>query len=522
MNANTSYLILCLIFFIVGCNRITPEIDIDINHEDCDQAIVETKASSERIVYYSGERYSIGREPNRLDDAKRAFRKDDLAPTHKAVRITPRSMAQLECLEKDTSLVLFYHPFGYTLLPSINSGVSSIITANPGGLEPCLGDDDIEEDNDTRTILPIYAFWPFDLDIPSDIDYDYCYDAFLPLVQDRDDVLLPTPILIHGQIRAYDNRLNQYIPLQDIELEYTSQYLQFHPTQRVSTDSTGSFSIRVSVLDGTLNLNLCSTSFIIRDGETSNLKSIALGSFSDHVDSTYYAQIDFSANFALDIFKSAQYYFYDSNDLLNLVDRYDISNNTISIQAINHEDYVNHYAGCFYRLPSNPYISIWNYYSSYYSGVASFLFGTVLHELGHATNYVTTGYETMTNTDRIIRESFAELFAWYNVSQFYSSLVTSDNSVNYICGDGRQSWTQASSSINYTPFFVDLWDNYNQHMYDNDYNDDPIFRVPLSILVNLSLGPTSFSSVLSSLASYIGSYFSYSDYQTFIAPYSIF
>lgn len=75
------------------------------------------------------------------------------------------------------------------------------------------------------------------------------------------------------------------------------------------------------------------------------------------------------------------------------------------------------------------------------------------------------------------------------------------------------------------PFYIDLYDNYNQ--YDSllplhRFNNDPISNVPLSIILDYALGPKAFYYVYLSMLSYIGTYYSGVDYMTFTAPYSSF
>ena len=129
----------------------------------------------------------------------------------------------------------------------------------------------------------------------------------------------------------------------------------------------------------------------------------------------------------------------------------------------------------------------------------------------------------MSQTDTVIKESFASFFGWYNVYQYYSSVAITHQIVNNICTQGRQTWTASSSNINYTPIYIDLFDNYNQHTYSSiPYNQDPISGVPINTIINFALGPTSFHNVYYPLASLIGSYYTGSEYSAFISPYSLF
>ena len=82
-------------------------------------------------------------------------------------------------------------------------------------------------------------------------------------------------------------------------------------------------------------------------------------------------------------------------------------------------------------------------------------------------------------------------------------------------------WTPSSSS-NYSPIFVDLFDDYNQHTHNSNYNNDPISYVPVSFIRYCALGPTTFQAVYNNLLSGVGTYYSSDEFNTFIAPYSAF
>ena len=431
-------------------------------------------------------------------------------------------MSQLHRLEADKSLIIYYHPFGYELLPDAEEWIvkegKEELTLIEGNECEMVVDQNVKECD----IYPIYVLWPLSHPIPRELNYECLYDAYLPENQLRD---LPDPQPVphySGYLSAYDNRLGQYKPIGTVQLEYKESD---GTTQFSSTDDDGYFFLPFGDPDYPLIINLRNDKFIIRDGATSNVKSIALNlnlSYSPDLNNNY--DVTLPTNFFLDTYKAAEYYFYGQNDVLDIIPIYDTLGISIDIHAID-EPSAEDYLGLF-NYSSTPYINIWNAYKNNYTGASSKIFGTVNHELTHASNYAYAGYSNYSITLPRIKESFASFVGWYAVLQYYSYYIgTNQYFTNNICTQGRQTWTRyiSSPSIHYTPIYVDLFDDYNQHiMIGSAYNDDPISGVPVSFIVSSALGPMTFQSVYTILQSGIGLYYTSSEFATFIAPYSIF
>ena len=131
----------------------------------------------------------------------------------------------------------------------------------------------------------------------------------------------------------------------------------------------------------------------------------------------------------------------------------------------------------------------------------------------------------MSSIPSVIKESFASFVGWYDVLYYYDSYVHGDHEiVNSICTQGRQSWTHNSGNLNYTPLYIDLFDDYNQHLeLNSSYNIDTIENTPISFIVDCSLGPSNFQTVYNNISSGVAEgYFTSNDFSTFINPYSIF
>jgi hypothetical protein len=314
---------------------------------------------------------------------------------------------------------------------------------------------------------------------------------------------------IGGYIYAYDNSLGQNVPVRNAKIQISGYRINF-----IYTDAEGHFYLPEwgNIQNASLTLWLDNNIIIIRDGTTSNQKTIPLGSVSSLWGNNTNVNIYLPDSFEMNIFQAAGYYSYGQNTLLDLITRY----YPIDIHAIDSYTSGQDYGNFYYSTQWTPYIYIRNY-----NPLASNIFGTVLHELGHATYYGIEGYNMNNSVPDVIQESYASFFGWYNALCYYSYVGANHSYVHSICTQGRQAWTPNSVNLNYTPIYIDLSDNINQmSAYNNtSYVDDSISGLPVSAILSAAMGPTSFSQVVSILSGYVGVYYNQSSYDNYITNY---
>lgn len=509
-------LIACAVIVTFGCSRFSqPEASYQGT----------TNHLSANIIEYLGHIYSITRGPLSVAQAREVFADTSLSATHKALCVYPKNMDQLRRLEADQLLDIFYHPFEYVLLPEKVKEADSKVNSIPQE-PPLLGEcSEVEvSSSDTPVMYPIYILWPIGHPIPDDFDYDDLFDVYRKSISDIKNEQRNNPgelPHISGHLKSYDNRLGEYRPIGNVQIEY---YEDLGMPRLSYTDENGYFCLYCADSNYPMAVNLINDKFAIRDSLTSNVKSIAFD-----INDFYYENLNqdvgvyFPTDFYFDTYKAAAYYFFEqNNDLLNSVPLYDTLSVSIDIHAINEPG---DYLGCFYPT-ATPYIIIWNYYKANYIGASSKIFGTVNHELAHATHYAYGTQFGVTGINAMIKESFASFMGWYNVLDYYSSFIGANQYVtNNICSQGRQYWTPSISMTyrNYTPIYIDLFDDYNQHqMLSSSYNDDPISGVSVPFIVSSALGPQTLQGVYNALLSGVDIHYSLSDFSTFISPYSDF
>ena len=189
-------------------------------------------------------------------------------------------------------------------------------------------------------------------------------------------------------------------------------------------------------------------------------------------------------------------------------------NNGIRIKALSGTNAtMNGYFSCSFF--ADEYIVIYNNNRNHNGKLT----GTILHELGHSIMYgFKNGFINFNATHNLIKESWASFTGW-KVGELYYQNMGCPPSLSDITGQARQSWIKESTLV-YSPLFVDLMDNQNQHLNNILYNDDPISGVPLSVLTILMEDCKNWTQFKNVLQEYIGTYYANTQYNTFIAPYN--
>lgn len=84
---------------------------------------------------------------------------------------------------------------------------------------------------------------------------------------------------------------------------------------------------------------------------------------------------------------------------------------------------------------------------------------------------------------------------------------------------GQQHTWEIGSTNSYSPFFVDLYDDYNQSAYNSSLPNDVIQSVPIALVDSLGLFSNSRTSSKAALTNFTGIYYSTSQLNTFLNNY---
>lgn len=116
--------------------------------------------------------------------------------------------------------------------------------------------------------------------------------------------------------------------------------------------------------------------------------------------------------------------------------------------------------------PGIPNILVWGKHSNGNIRQSDDIFSTTIHELGHASHISLINSVQFLQVDKIIYESWANCVEWYITKIEYNEFDVEDydDPTVFEGGDHMQDWhlPVSGDGFDYTPLFIDLFENYNQ------------------------------------------------------------
>lgn len=518
----TYYIFLIICIICVACNSNKIEY-LQPRNLDITKAVVE----ADHLEFYSLLNCWLEPAENPYEvKIIRSSTNHSIQATHYAVKFCPESEASLNSLLQDTTIQWSTIPFGYRQVPEDRIPPSECVSStllsesNDSNYSNCS----LAGVREDKTIIPIFAHWPVDRALPTNVPYEIQYELYFSgnnrdfEIDGRDTTVLIGPKSI--EIKTFDGILNEYVPIRGANVTLLSFIPSYETT--LTTDYYGRVIIPEDApLSSYISLKLESSDFMICNEATTVAISQSLGqliSFDLNSTGSIYSK-SLPYDFKRQVYLSAWYYYNGFNPLLDWENQADYGQ-VFKIHVYPNVSSIQHpYNGGvttgigWYIQDTYPYIEICNFSSS-----PSRIFGVTLHELGHATHHYHLS-STYNQVNPVVKESFADFHGWYNVKKYYSSVFNTDALVHNNCSNGNQTWN-ASSNSNYTPFFIDLVDSYNQYFNIGvNYVNDNISNLPVNKVFNLAVGPLGMSSVKSLLYNEIGNYFTLSDYNNFVQMY---
>ena len=319
-----------------------------------------------------------------------------------------------------------------------------------------------------------------------------------------------------------DKTLNTYKKAANIHVHYYDYYTYYSRTLVTNTNGKVFVPEDVPML-AVVYLEFYTDDFKIADDNSTNFHVEFVDCVDNLCDYPYSFEIgspvttlNYEYSFKRQVFQAARYYYKGNNDLLNNIDKLHLDD---PLRIATYQDSLelhhdgNSGIGWYLRSSNPPYIEIANHDTLPRS---SFTFDTVLHELGHASHHAELG-TLYSSVEPRIKESFASFMGWYNVKQYYSSVLSTDYQVHNACYNGRQKWP--IYNINYTPIYVDLVDNYNQYISNPSYVKDVISGVPVIDVLSFAIGPTTWAQSVALMQQQAGILYSSADLADLIALY---
>lgn len=439
--------------------------------------------------------------------------------SHYHVKITPKTLEELDLLEEDTTLLLRPVPYGYEILGE------GLLPYEPTEFDPETGEVTLRAPIAPRyAIIPTYKTLPAGITyqvldrlyIPEDIDPEHATRAGIPVPSKEFAAILTDQAIYKcglkpmeeiraqsnwnpsGCIRVYDTKLGKYVGVPSAKVyafgngkedyTYTDRYGNFRIEKEFKGEVTYYIqwdSCDYKILNWSHGLAYYygptkqgEWRVDIRDGETRNIATINRAMSSHFFGSNIWDRVN-------DYKRGRRFRLY-----------------------YRHEHHPKK-AGYFHYTPINRYVAVYGKQSNDSFYQSENLLSTTFHELGHAAMYFrcarTSGLD-YDDFDKKIRESWAKFIGWIMLNQEYRALgfeFTEQKAFNYDTGQPwpptggntprilppnivyfhvpddfnsqKMNWNMYTSDAyyqTYTPIFIDLVDNSNQKEYYRVVEED--------------------------------------------------
>lgn len=462
----------------------------------------------------------------------------NLQATHYNVKIFPKSEVEQRAIELTEGVTVSYIPFDYIQMPeeesrTMRSFGAQAVYPEKGYYTQTFEDHESTEgavESFTITLPILYAVWPCDKPFPAGMHYEILYEVFLPekVSNERSLSLLSNAMQIleqeavnlasGGRNRAsrswlsatarggaynYDTQMKTHVPVANLKVRYQvgSQVWETY------TESDGKFFIRTPI---PANANL---SFIFQHQKWTitreNSTAACTIPWGRHADR--YPNASYYGGYSIPIFEVHRAVNFYYNEPHNVPTWHYPSGMRVIVLDYRHPDF----AGLFsYFKDKNAYITI----SDGYHGNEGHIIGTVLHELGHWSQYRMKGFSAFRDCQNLLKESWASYVGWYLGELYYTYLgwvKPADDSSN-ITGQARQNWVPVFSDY-YSPLFVDLRDSYEQ-----EGSGDVIENVSFSVINDIGAKASDWSTCRALIRSHLGANYSNAVLDAFFAPYNAY
>lgn len=482
---------------------------------------------------------------------KSSFDGVKLSPTHYALKIYPKNEREQWAVELLEDVKVAYIPFDYVQVSEEDSLAlkQAIQTGVPAFQEisPYVEVYDEVYTNDGPAIpesfrMPIlYTVWPCEKPLPDTLDYVLDYEVFIPdysgmtkgscgLNADLMRVLETEAInlalglassdtksdaslikTVTGTLMFRDWLLNEWVPVRNLKVRFQlgSKICDTYVRE------DGSFSITNEIsFDGSLSYVFQHPRWKLTSMGSTTPITVTFDNLDGIVDENNHHTNYMSYDYPLFEVHMGVDYFY--NSVHPIPKWYYNSGIRIRVSESSHSEW----DGVFsYSNYESAYITIYNNYDykKMYKDVS-----VVMHELGHFVHYGERGsFDDYEQVHDLIKESFASYVGWLLGNKVYTEKGYTGN-LEVIGNQSRQTWNKNRSVDEngwYSPLFVDLVDDYNQGSSNSALPIDRIKNFPNSIIMTIAEEDYNWSKVKSRLNSYVGTYYTGVDLNTYLSNY---
>lgn len=393
-----------------------------------------------------------------------------LEPTHYYVRFLPKDSAEYETLVADTLLDLTPYPLDYELScgdsyhdPSLPydsyqwqyTTVRTNYDLEKHGIkhevldEIYMPNEDIfgEQESSVRSAQIAET---------DAISWDELLEEAIRQTTPANQTSLKAKWTPGATIKAYDDALGTYIPLQGVKVRICT--FAFVKEDRI-TDANGQVSFDSRRLSASYSIEWEDKNWDIRDDGTQAYYN------GPRQESWWNLNIGSGAQKSLHysaIHRALYKYYYGNVDgLIRPSKALKISYQTGDDPD---GDAVGSTTPAIVRTWSWLLSSIKIYAEDYYGlRRTQDVFSTTIHELAHASHACRMNKEEYDNTSKFVRDSWACTVDWYLTLNEYHNLNANDAIIDKLDNNNsEQNWPNTSRPLRYSPLFIDMIDEYNQ------------------------------------------------------------
>lgn len=401
---------------------------------------------------------------------------EDIQPTHYYVRFYPKSIEEQDILRNIKPYVFLSEtPLDRKVVVGGSSYHDPSIPADLPTFQytvvPVARWAELEKTVPVEAEILIKAFIPdYDDDYTTKSEERYgipvaAYDALLREAYIMTGNELPEPLtrgsswFPSGRIRAYDNGVNGYVPIKGVRVRGT----HLLNVKETLTDSNGHFTL--PSFKNSVNLKIVWESDLwdVRDGlvgqATFDGPSLDGAPWNCEIGPQHEKNIRYAA-----MHRAAYRYYYDYCD--DLIPPISFRKEKLCfIDDIGSGDSMSNMG-----LGVLPDMRVYGKKSSSQYRETYEIYKTTSHEFAHLSHCLWAGQLNFWNTDLIVKESWAEFAEYILTSLEYASLGINPNNIV----DTRQDWTRYAFPVEYSPFFIDCYDSFNQNTSGYSYLYDDI------------------------------------------------
>lgn len=443
-------------------------------------------------------------------ETKVGYTENDILPTHYYVKFSPKDEEQLDILINIPGLLLSEIPLDREILVGgISYHDPELPLSQPTYQYSTLEIPFWKSIVDTLSVnceVLIEAYMPdYIQETKSSYHYailpDALYDALLKeayYITGTEYEVIPVTKGASwkptGRIRAYDNIVNGYVPIQDVVIRGT----HLLKVTETTTDSDGYFTLPSFKNPVNLKVVWEGDRWDVRDGNLGQAvydgPKLSSGAWNLDIPSSSTESRNISA-----VFRAARRVYTGYNYGLSKP-----ANSRREKIAYIHKE-ISGKNGDYNRQAG---MGIWSdirIAGKNSSGwrLPSEIFSTTCHELGHAAHY-TNAKSSYTNSELRVLESWARFHQYLCTIKEYTDLSVLSNlwSFNYagvMIPDNKYNFQYFDASNDhyqtYTSLFIDIYDSYNQHDYSSSYINDVVSGFPVSSLEGVVYSKTSFTAI---------------------------